>query len=124
MTKHSELVEMLSRIISNGINMDKYNIFECNIVMKELYEYINLETPYSAFYSDKKITVESAIFNPLLSIELDKTTIQCIPITDDGWLDVVYEVIKYFHKKNVLESEKQKLKQKKIDEENKQFDWI
>tara|TARA_Y100000114_G_scaffold152611_1_gene171164 strand:- start:800 stop:1174 length:375 start_codon:yes stop_codon:yes gene_type:complete len=124
MTNYSDLIEVLSRAVSNGINMDKYNIFECNLFMKELHEHLNLETNYVAHYAKRKITVETIAFTPLLSIELEKTTIQCIPITDEGWVDVVYEVIKFFHKKNMIEKENEKAKAKKLEEENKEFDWI
>jgi len=124
MTKYSDLVEVLSRAVTNGINMDKYNIFECNLFMKELHEHLNLETNYVAHYAKRKITVETIAFTPLLSIELEKTTIQCIPITDEGWVDVVYEVIIFLHKKGVKEKENEKARIKKLEEENKEFDWI
>ena len=124
MAKESELVKMLADLIKNGINMDSYNLFECNMFMKELFEFINSNTHLNAHYSKKKVLIESVFFEPLLSVELDKKTIQCIPVTDEGWIDSVYEVLKFVHLRNKIMTEKKKKEKIQKEEDNKQFDWI
>ena len=124
MTNRIELVEAIGDLIKNGINMDGCNIFECNLFMKELHDFINTQTGLSAHYKDKKVTIESIFFDPLLSVELDKTTIQCIPITDEGWIDALFEVLKFMHIKEISERLKEAERLKKERESNKELDWI
>ncbi len=124
MASRKEVVEVIGNLIKNGINMDNYNIFECNMFMKELSEFINAETHLSCEYAGKKITIESVFFTPLVSVELEKTTIQCIPITDEGWIDAVFEVIKFMHLKELERKEIEQQKRKKKIEDDKEFDWI
>lgn len=124
MIDRTELVQTIANLVKNGINMDGYNLFECNLFMKELNDFINTETTLSSYYKNRKITVESIFFDPLLSIELEKTTIQCIPITDEGWLDAIFEVIKFMHVRAAKKREEEREKLKKQAEANKEFDWI
>jgi hypothetical protein len=103
MINRTELVQTIANLVKNGINMDGYNLFECNLFMKEL---------------------KSIFFDPLLSIELEKTTIQCIPITDEGWLDAVFEVVKFMHVRAAKKREEERENLRKEAEANKEFDWI
>ena len=75
MTSKTELVETITSLIKNGINMDGYNIFECNLFLKELFEFINVETGLTAYYKNRKVTIESVFFEPLFFFELEKTKI-------------------------------------------------
>ena len=124
MIDRTELVQTIANLVKNGINMDGYNLFECNLFMKELNDFINTETTLSSYYKNRKITVESIFFDPLLSIELEKTTIQCIPITDEGWLDAIFEVIKFMHVRAAKKREEERENLRKEAEANKEFDWI
>ena len=124
MTNKSELVRALADLIQNGLNMDGYSIFECNLFMKELYSFINSETSLNAHYSSGKVTIESIFFDPLLSVELDKTTVQCIPITDEGWIDAVFEVLKFVHIRASEQREKELEQQREKEQNNKELDWI
>lgn len=124
MINRTELVQTIANLVKNGINMDGYNLFECNLFMKELNDFINTETTLSSYYKNRKITVESIFFDPLLSIELEKTTIQCIPITDEGWLDAVFEVVKFMHIRAAKKREEERENLRKEAEANKEFDWI
>jgi hypothetical protein len=124
MIDRTELVRTIANLVKNGINMDGYNLFECNLFMKELNDFINTETTLSSYYKNRKITVESIFFDPLLSIELEKTTIQCIPITDEGWLDAIFEVIKFMHVRAAKKREEERENLKKQAETDKEFDWI
>ena len=124
MIDRSELVETIASLIKNGINMDGYSLFECNMFMKELNDFINTETTLSSYYKNRKVTIESIFFDPLLSVELEKTTIQCIPITDEGWIDAIFEVVKFMHVRAAKKREEEREKRKKQDEANKEFDWL
>ena len=124
MINRSDLVQSVAQLIKNGINMDGYNLFECNLFMKELNDFINTETTLSSYYKDRKVTIESIFFDPLLSVELEKTTIQCIPVTDEGWLDAIFEVVKFMHIRAAKRREEEAKKRKNEDENNKEFDWI
>ena len=124
MTNRSELVESIASLIENGINMDGYNMFECNLFLKDLHDFINNESSLTAYYKNRKVTIESIFFDPLLSVELEKTTIQCIPITDEGWLDAVFEVLKFMHIRAAKKRQEEIEKQKKINQDNKDLDWI
>jgi hypothetical protein len=124
MIDRTELVRTIANLVKNGINMDGYNLFECNLFMKELNDFINTETTLSSYYKNRKITVESIFFDPVLSIELEKTTIQCIPITDEGWLDAIFEVIKFMHVRAAKKREEERENLKKQAETDKEFDWI
>ncbi len=124
MLNRTQLVESIAGLIKNGINMDGYNLFECNLFLKELNDFINAETSLSSYYKNRKVTIESIFFDPLLSVELEKTTIQCIPITDEGWLDAVFEVVKFMHVRAAKHREEEAKKRKNEDEDNKQFDWL
>ena len=124
MIDRTELVRTIANLVKNGINMDGYNLFECNLFMKELNDFINTETTLSSYYKNRKITVESIFFDPVLSIELEKTTIQCIPITDEGWLDAIFEVIKFMHVRAAKKREEERENLKKQAEADKEFDWI
>jgi hypothetical protein len=124
MASKNELVSIIADLIRNGINMDNYNIFECDAFMEDLYNFINANTHLNAHYLNKKITIESVFFDPLLSVELDKTTIQCIPITDEGWLDAVFEVLKFMYIRSENVKEKELKQKKKQEEDNKELDWI
>jgi hypothetical protein len=124
MLNRTQLVESIAGLIKNGINMDGYNLFECNLFLKELNDFINTETSLSSYYKNRKVTIESIFFDPLLSVELEKTTIQCIPITDEGWLDAVFEVVKFMHVRAAKRREEEAKKRKNEDEDNKQFDWL
>ena len=96
--------------------MDGYSLFECNMFMKELNDFINTETTLSSYYKNRKVTIESIFFDPLLSVELEKTTIQCIPITDEGWIDAIFEVVKFMHVRAAKKREEEREKRKKQDE--------
>ena len=124
MVSRDELIKLIGNLIRNGINMDKYSIYQCNLFLKELYDFINANTHFNAHYQGNRITIESVFFDPLLSVELEKTTIQCIPITDEGWIDAVFEVIKFIHIR--AEEKRQKENEKKSQEkkDNKEFDWV
>ena len=124
MTYRTELVNSIASLIKDGINMDGYNMFECNLFLKDLYDYINQESGLTAHYSNRKVTIESIFFDPLLSVELEKTTIQCIPITDDGWLDAVFEVLKFMHLKAEKKQQEEIERKRKQEENNKELDWI
>ena len=124
MISKTEIIKAISSLIKNGINMDNYNIFECNVFMKDLYNFINTSTHLNAHYSNRKITIESVFFDPLLSVELDKTTIQCIPITDEGWIDAVFEVLKFMHIRAEKKKEKESEQKRKQEEHDKELDWI
>ena len=124
MIDRSELVETIASLIKNGINMDGYSLFECNMFMKELNDFINTETTLSSYYKNRKVTIESIFFDPLLSVELEKTTIQCIPITDEGWIDAIFEVVKFMHVRAAKKREEERERRKKQDEANKEFDWL
>ena len=119
-----QLIESLSSFIKNGLNMDKYSAFECNLFMKDLNSFINSSTPFNAHYSGDKVLIESIFFDPMLSVELDKTTIQCIPVNDEGWIDAVFEVVKFVHLRETKKREDEKEKKKKEEQANKEFDWI
>ena len=124
MINRTEIVESIANLIKYGINMDGYNIFECNLFMKELHEFINVDSGLTSYYKNGKVTIESIFFDPLLSVELEKTTIQCIPITDEGWIDAVFEILKFMHIRASKKREEEAKKRKKQDKENKEFDWI
>ena len=124
MTSKSEIVTIIRDLIDNGINMDKYSIYRCNLFMKELSDFINTDTHLNAHYSGKKITIESIFFDPLLFVELDKTTIQCIPVTDEGWLDAVFEVLKFLHLTEAINREEEAKKLKQKEQDSKDLDWI
>jgi len=124
MTDRTELVNSIASLIKDGINMDGYNMFECNLFLKDLYDYINQESGLTAHYSNRKVTIESIFFDPLLSVELEKTTIQCIPITDDGWLDAVFEVLKFMHLRAEKRQQEEIERKRKQEENNKELDWI
>ena len=124
MSSREEVVRIIADLIKNGINMDNYNIYECNLFMKQLSEFINTDTHLSANYSGNKVTIESVFFEPLVSVELEKTTIHCIPVNDDGWIDALFEVIKFVHIKETKRKEKQSKITKQKKEDGKQFDWI
>jgi len=124
MANRSEIVESIVSLIKNGICMDGYNMFECNVFLKELHEFINEETTLTSYYKNRKVTIESIFFDPLLSVELEKTTIQCIPITDEGWLDAVFEVLKFMHIRAAKKREEEREARKKQEEDNKDLDWI
>lgn len=124
MISRTEMVKTIANLIKNGINMDGYNIFECNLFMKELNDFINVESHLIARYRKGKITVESVFFDPILFIELEKTTIQCIPVTDEGWIDGVFEVIKFIHVRAEKKRQEEREKRKKEIENNKDLDWI
>ena len=49
MINRSDLVQSVAQLIKNGINMDGYNLFECNLFMKELNDFINTETTLSSY---------------------------------------------------------------------------
>ena len=120
----SELVKNIADLIKNGLNMDLYNTFECNLFMKDMNEYINLNSHFNSHYSGSKILIESIFFEPLLSVELDKTTIHCIPVNDEGWIDAVFEVLKFTHIRESQKREKEQERKKKEADDNKQFDWL
>ena len=124
MTSRSTLVESMASLIKDGINMDGYNMFECNLFLKDLHDFINTETTLTAYYKNRKVTIESVFFDPLLSVELEKTTIQCIPITDEGWLDAVFEVLKYMHIRAAKKRQEEIERLKKEEKDSKEFDWI
>ena len=124
MVNRTEIVQSIASLIKSGINMDGYNIFECNEFLKDLHMFINEDTTLTAYYKNSKVTIESIFFDPLLSVELEKTTIQCIPITDEGWMDAVFEVLKFVHIRAINRKQKEIENQKKQEEENKEFDWI
>ncbi len=124
MANKDEIVKLVADLIKHGINMDNYNVFECNLFMKEMAEFINSNTHLNAHYSGSSITIESVFFDPLLSVELEKTTIQCIPVTDEGWIDAVFEIIKFIHVKNEIKKQKEYEQKKQTEEDNKEFDWI
>jgi hypothetical protein len=118
------VVQVIGDFIKNGLNMDDYSIYECNLFMKELYDFINSNTHFNAHYSGSRITIESVFFDPLISVELEKTTIQCIPVTDEGWIDAVFEVIKFIHIREEDRKEKERKKKKQQQEDDKEYDWI
>ena len=119
-----DIVRIVADLIKNGINMDKHSIYECNLFMKDLNAFINCESHFNAHYTGDKITIESVFFDPLLSVELDKTTIQCIPITDEGWMDALFEVMKFVHLRRQEQKEKEVELKKKQKEDDKEFDGI
>ena len=119
-----EIVRIVGDFIKNGLDMDNYNIYECNLFMKELHEFINVNSHFNAHYSRNRITIESVFFDPLISVELDKTTIQCIPITDEGWIDAVFEVLKFIHIREENKKEKELKQKKKEIEDNRELDWL
>ena len=122
MVNKKEVVQTIASLIKNGINMDGCTIFECNLFMKELSDFINAETALNSHYQGSTLTVESVFFDPLIFVELDKTTIQCIPVTDEGWLDAVFEVIKFIHIKEAEKREKESEIKKKKEEDDKELD--
>ena len=120
----SRIVKVIGDFIQNGLNMDNYNIYQCNLFMKELSEFINCNTHFNAEYDGVKITIESVFFDPILSVELDKTTVQCIPITDEGWIDAIFEVIKFIHIREENRKEIERKRKKNQKDENKELDWV
>ena len=122
--KRAEVIKVVGNLIKYGINMDNYNVYQCNLFLKELCNFLNETTTFSAIYSDNKVTIESVFFDPIVIIELDKTTIHCIPVTDEGWIDAVFEIIKFMHIREGERREKAIKKKKREQEDNKEFDWI
>jgi len=124
MTSRSEVVKIIADLIKNGINFDNRSIYDCNLFMKELAEFVNTNTHLNAHYTGQKISMESVFFEPLLSVELDKTTIQCIPMADEGWIDAVFEVVKFMHLKEEEERDKKQKQKKQIEQDNRDLDWL
>ena len=124
MVNKDEIVRAIASLIKNGINMDNYSIYQCNLFMKELSDFINSETALNSHYHGSTLAIESVFFDPLIFVELDKTTIQCIPVTDEGWIDAVFEVIKFIHIKETEKREKESEIKKKKEEDDKELDWI
>ena len=120
----SELVKNIAELIKNGMNMDQYNTFECNLFMKELNDFINVNSHFNSHYSGDKISIESVFFDPLLSVELDKTTIYCIPVNDEGWIDAVFEVVQFTHIREADRRAKEEERRKQKKEDEKEFDWL
>tara|TARA_R100000149_G_C5858189_1_gene124861 strand:+ start:18 stop:389 length:372 start_codon:yes stop_codon:yes gene_type:complete len=119
-----EIVTLVAGLIKNGINMDKHSIYECNLFMKELNDFINRDSHFNSHYSGNKIIIESVFFEPLLSVDLDKTTIQCIPVADEGWMDALFEVIKFMHIRRVNQKDEEDKLKKQRKQDEKDFDWI
>ena len=119
-----QTIRAIASFIKNGLNMDNYSVYDCNLFMKKLFDYINSDTHFSADYSGNRITIESVFFDPLVSVELEKTTVLCIPINDVGWIDPVFEVLKFIHLHEQSRNEKIKKLKAKEKEDNKQFDWL
>jgi hypothetical protein len=124
MTNKEELVKIIGDFVSNGLNMDRYNTFECNLFMKDLNEFINVNSHFNGHYSGNKILIESVFFEPLISVELDKTTIHCIPVNDEGWVDAVFEVLKFIHIRESERKSNEQERKKQEEKDNKQFDWL
>ena len=124
MPSREEIIKIIADLIRNGIDMDNHTTIECSLFMKELSQFVNTNTHLNAHYYGSKVTIESVFFDPLLSVELDKTTIQCIPVTDEGWIDAVFEIVKFMHLREENRREKERKLKKKIKEDNKEFDWI
>ena len=57
MLNRTQLVESIAGLIKNGINMDGYNLFECNLFLKELNDFINTETSLSSYYKNRKVVM-------------------------------------------------------------------
>jgi len=115
------LVKALSDAIEYGIDLKDEPIETRVTLLKDIRNYINMNTHLNAHFYNRKITIESVFFHPLLSVEFEKSVIQCIPITDEGWIDAMFEVLKYFYTKE--EQKKEKLEKQK-EQDDKEFDWI
>ena len=124
MPSRKVIIKIIADLIRNGINMDNYSTIECNLFMEELAQFINANTHLNAHYYGSRITIESVFFDPLLSVELEKTTIQCIPVTDEGWIDAVFEIMKFMHIREESQREKERKLKKKLKEDSKEFDWV
>jgi hypothetical protein len=124
MIHRKEVYPFISGLIKNGINFDDKETYECNNFMSQLSDFINRHTHLNSHHKGNKILIESVFFDPLLSVEIEKKIIQCIPITDDGWIEAVFEVIRFIYI-NDREKENEKMeKLRKQQEDDKQFDWI
>ena len=117
LTKTGQIVQLINSITKQGIDLAPLDPKQSQDFFYSLAKYINDEGAFNAHIHKNKITIETFFYDPLLSIELDGTTVQCIPINDSGWIDPVMVVLKFI---NFLHSKKKK----KPPADPNEFNWL
>ena len=94
--------------------------------MIELVLFINNEGNYNSYHYNNRITIETFFYDPLLEVyvETNKKTLQFVPITDDGWLDPIFDILKFIYINYENEIQKELKIRIKKENEHKELDWI
>ena len=104
--------------------MPELNIFQCNKYMTNLVSFVNADGRYNAYHWQNKITIETFFYEPLLTVEFEKTVLHCIPITDEEWSEPMFLIFRFIYlQQQANKYQKEKVRIKK-EADDKQFDWV
>mgnify|MGYP003639074362 CR=1 FL=1 len=92
--------------------------------MINLLSFINEDGRYTAYQWQNKITIETFFYEPLLSVEFDKSTLQCIPITDEEWSGPMFLIFRFVYLQQEIYKHQKAKSRIKREIDGKQFDWI
>ena len=124
MIKREQLASILRNVIKNGIEMGPIGSHQSSIFLSNLSSFINEDALLCATMRSNKVVIESVFFDPILSVDFEGSKLHFIPVTDGGWVDAVFVVLKYVHIVNEEKIQKQIKLKKQTEENNKEFDWI
>ena len=112
--------------IKKGIDLTRYSQEQISNFMIELVLFINNEGNYNSYHYNNRITIETFFYDPLLEVyvETNKKTLQFVPITDDGWLDPIFDILKFIYINYENEIQKELKRRIKKENEHKELDWI
>ena len=124
MINKKKIANFLSNIINHGIDLSPLDHKGSLHFFIEIADFINSEGAFSAQRKGRKMVIETFFYDPILSIELEKTSIYFIPTSDSEWLDPFFLVLKFIRFNNIEKIKKQQEEKKKMKELMDEFEWL
>ena len=119
-----QVTSILRNIVKNGIEITSIEPHQTIKFLSDLCNFINKDAFFSASVGSGKLTIESIFFDPILSVDFEGSNLQFIPVTDDGWIDAVFVILKFIHMESEEERERAIKRRRQKKENDKQFDWL
>ena len=118
---------MVISILDNGIDMGTTSKLQELKLLVDMHRFINNRGKLRSYIDEKKITIETLWFDPLVSVEIESGIMSIIPVTDDGFYDALSEIIyfiTFFEMKGKKPIKPTKKTEKKPKIDPHEFDWI
>ena len=120
--KRKEIVNLIKAILYFGIDLELKTRAEELKIIYDMHSFINKKVKLRSYLDEGFLTIETSYYDPLVIVDIEKSIMSIIPVTDEGFYDALATILEFLADVTKKDEFKRKQKEKEIKDED--FEWI